>query len=545
MPEVWAEDVTAERNAPSKPYLTDDWKPTDPRLWLRVLNVAKGRKRQMTRVGPDGPRTIHAPHHGRGFRHWPNPKAVAWAVKQYNGYGGKWEGKNEKGEKVTKASDENAAFYDHLITLKGKVDENTHTLEDIVEGRVAVGVEGDSGKDIVRAKQLGLFTCNVLGVDIFARCEEDARPLIHYLERGGSYGSLEFSKLLGYTDEELEDYRRYLLLSAEAPTPEGLNAFQASALEQLRLGAVLTTADESNETVWMLPLERRGLVKVASVSIERNETYWDITETGARFVIAGLGDDLTKKMEDLLTGKYDAGKAKAVAKWLVDNFRFQSPKTPKGQKDLKRDVDALWWNLANGGESRENEVHRWWGEVKPRTDALVRYFSNEGVSVVPPEIKIGGNTYFNKAGLNEEALQKYAARMEQLFGTITGWRAKALKGGVKVAFASPRDFRGTAGGKYRSSEDTLYVRTTPSVLKRSDGYGSFDYIIVHELGHRYEHFNRPPEDFDKPQWWTTKYSRTEGMGGSESFAELFAIGHYNMKGAWDPAIVERFEKVMS
>ncbi len=544
MLELWAEDLTAERNAPSKPYLTDERVPTDPRLWIRVLNVAKGRKRQMTRVGPDGPRTIHAPHNGRGFRHWPNPKAVAWAVKQYNGYGGKWKGKDEK---TVTASDVGAAVYDHLVTLKSRMDEQTHTLSDVLDGRVSVGVEGASGKDIVRARQLGLFTCNVAGVDIFSRCEEDARPLIHYLERGGTYGSLEFSKLLGYNDEELENYQRYLLLSAEVPQPVGLNAFQASALQQLRSGAVLTTADDSNEAVWMTALERRGLVQLVNASIERNEAYWDITPSGARVVVARLQDDLTKKMDDLLEAKtYDGAKAKTIADWLKENFRFKSPKTPKGQKALKESVDKLWWFLNHGAEPYRASVEAAWEqEVKPRVNDLVRYFTDEGGTVVPSELKIGANVYFNKAGLNEETLKKYAMRMEQLLGSLTGWRAKALKGGVKIAFASPRDFRGTASGKYRQTEDTLYVRTTPSVLKRSEGYGSFDYVIVHELGHRYERYNPLPEDFDKPHWWTSKYSRTEGMGASESFAELFAIGHYNLKGPWDQAIVERFEKVMT
>lgn len=85
--------------APSKPYLTDKYDPTDPVLWDKVLQVARGDLRYFTRVGPDGPRTINAPNHGRGFRHWPNPKAVAWAIKQYNGYGSGW-----KGDKVGNAN---------------------------------------------------------------------------------------------------------------------------------------------------------------------------------------------------------------------------------------------------------------------------------------------------------------------------------------------------------------------------------------------------------------------------------------------------------
>jgi hypothetical protein len=39
---------------------------------------------------------------------------------------------------------------------------------------------------------------------------------------------------------------------------------------------------------------------------------------------------------------------------------------------------------------------------------------------------------------------------------------------------------------------------------------------------------------------------TESMSGSsESFAELFALGHFNITGPWDKSKVERFEKLMS
>ena len=86
-----------------------------------------------------------------------------------------------------------------------------HTLEDVLEGRCLVGVEGDSGNDVRKAKLLGLFTCNVNGIDIFAKCEEDARPLIHYLERGGVYGSLEFSRLLGYSEDEIAEYAKHII----------------------------------------------------------------------------------------------------------------------------------------------------------------------------------------------------------------------------------------------------------------------------------------------------------------------------------------------
>lgn len=425
MADLWAEERTAVRNAPSKPYMTDEWDPTDERLWLRVLMVAKGRKRQMTRVGPNGPRTIHAPNHGRGFRHWPNQKAVAWAVKQYNGYGGRWKGKDEKGEEVT---------------------------------------------------------------------------------------------------------------------TKAASAYEQSALEQMRRGSILTTQSGTADHRTMLSMEQRDLVQLVEASNTRLEFYWDITYQGMRHVTASLGGELTRKMEALLTGPYDLNEARKLAAWFEATFSFRSGRTPRGQKDLKDKADKLWWFLAHGNENAKFTVEPVWREsILPRLGDLTKFFSSEGGVEVPQKLVIGSNTYLNRAGLNSQTLEKYARRLEQVWSGVTGWRARAFVGGLTVAFVSAKEFPGKATGKYKSDQDEMRIRTTPAVLKRGDGYAGFDYILTHELGHRYEYKVRVDRDFDLPEWWTSKYSRQEG----EAFAELFAIGHYNMKGSWDPAVLDRFEKVMS
>lgn len=100
--------------------------------------------------------------------------------------------------------------------LSRSVADKTHTLMDVYEGRYPCGVEGDGGKDISKAKLLGMFTCNVKGIDIFARCEADARPLIQYLEQGGEYGSLKFSELLGYTADEISQYESDIIRDGTA-----------------------------------------------------------------------------------------------------------------------------------------------------------------------------------------------------------------------------------------------------------------------------------------------------------------------------------------
>lgn len=103
--------------------------------------------------------------------------------------------------------------------LQNLVEKETHQLKDLLEGRCRVIVEGDSGNDVVRAKQLGLFTCNVKGVDVIAKCAADAAPLVHYIEQGGVYGSEDFSRLLGYSEQQIALYREMIELQSKLKLP--------------------------------------------------------------------------------------------------------------------------------------------------------------------------------------------------------------------------------------------------------------------------------------------------------------------------------------
>lgn len=272
----------------------------------------------------------------------------------------------------------------------------------------------------------------------------------------------------------------------------------------------------------------------------------------ARFVVASLVQELRGKMDDLLKDRLlDPAKGEALAAWLADNFYILSPKTPKGQKALKEIANKLHWWLNAGirmhrvGDGLRNTIESAWKDLEPHLDTFAKSFSAEGGKIVPKELTLNGNRFINGAGLDEKKLGTYADRLEAVFNDLKDWRKGALAGGVKVLFASPKDFGGgTAGGKYKADQDTLMIRTTPDVLKRvGTAYGGFEYIIVHELGHRYEHKHRLSQDFDDSQWWTTPYSMKEG----EAFAELFALTNFGITSAhrtWDPAIVERFEKVV-
>lgn len=402
----------ATKSKPSYPYLTDEYEPTDKNLWELVLEVASGKRLQFQR----GDRIIHSPNGTRGYRNMPhNPKGIAWAVKQYKGFGGNWRGRKEASWNLR--------------------------------------------------------------------------------------------------------------------------------LRRLAAGGIEITQGPSTETARRL--EAAGHLRLANVVGEKH--YWELTGEGHRVVLARLTDELEKRVDHLLQS-FDSKESKVLGDWIEGNFRIQSPKTPKGGKEVKDLLQRFVWVLKHRYDFSSDpdpsavvaELKQDWDKIQPQL-SLVTKFTDEGRTTVPPELQLNGVTYFNEVGVNEVQLAKYAKRIDQALKDLRGWRKKALGGGLKVVLKAPRDFRGTVTGKYISSGDALWIRTTPAVLKRAPGYAGFEHILMHELGHRYEAHHRLPMDFDKPEWWTSKYSRQEG----ESFAELFALSNFNLTGQWDSQILERFDRVMT
>jgi len=315
--------------------------------------------------------------------------------------------------------------------------------------------------------------------------------------------------------------------------------------------------------VWGGDKGANRIVVKLPLDADQDEGTTALRVAARRSVVASLAHDFQHKMKDLLSDTPMQGaKGNEIAKWLADNFYILSSKTPKGQKALKEEMVKLHWWLKSGINMHDmatperekgvrDTIEGVWGKIEPQLDSLVRYFSQEGGKIVPKELVLDGNTFINSVGFDEKKLAMYAGRLDAIFKDLKGWRKGALAGGLKVMLASPADFGGgTAGGKYKSDSDTLLVRATPAVLARAGkSYGGFEYIIVHELGHRYDRKHHTPVDFDRPEWVTTPYSAKDSLGGlSEQFAELFALTNFGITSAhrtWDPAITERFEKIMS
>jgi hypothetical protein len=276
---------------------------------------------------------------------------------------------------------------------------------------------------------------------------------------------------------------------------------------------------------------------------------------------ARLQEDLERKVKDSLYGirldkstldETDKARLADLAHWFRQNFRVDTAKTPRGQKRLKEEaarfLSVLETYSRSGGTTYTKAldgVLNIWKGIERDLPALVKHFTSEGYASQGKEealSEIQGQhaTYFNRATMSNANFKKYAKRLDQLFGELRGWRKKALRGNLKVVFMGAGAMK--SQGKYRESSDEMWVKATPKILQRaSRGYASPEYIIIHELGHRYEKFNRPPQDFDRMEWKTTRYSWNDG----ESFAELFALGHFDLKGPWSQDTVHRFEDIMS
>jgi hypothetical protein len=230
--------------------------------------------------------------------------------------------------------------------------------------------------------------------------------------------------------------------------------------------------------------------------------------------------------------------------WVRSKFRVYLTNTPRGGKPVKKAWDSLEYHLKRGDAGA---ARRAWDDFKPMVPKLVKLFTDEGKQVTR-EIKTANATYVNQKGLASATFKKYVKALDAILGALKGWRRKALGKGLKVVLAGNDAFRGRSGGRYNKASDTLFVKATPQVMKRSGGtYGAPDYILIHELGHRYDEMHWTGGKYDKPEWGTTEYSRSDSMSGSEGFAELFSLGHFGItkvRANEFASVLDRFEQEM-
>lgn len=214
-----------------------------------------------------------------------------------------------------------------------------HTVQDVIDGKYKVGVEGSGGNDLQRARAHGLYTIEVNGIGIFARDEKAAEPLVRYLKGGGQYGTRRFARLLGYTTAEIDEYFRMLQSARAVATQTGpmsapvvaeiqsqllASAYALDVAQgvQIYLEMALNTSNVSGQAA----LDHMGINKTFSWAHPRAMAS-DLFAVRGSKVITNLYDNHLMKLSEIIRDATD-------------------PRHPKTLPEVKKVIAKEWPKLS-------------------------------------------------------------------------------------------------------------------------------------------------------------------------------------------------------
>jgi hypothetical protein len=211
-------------------------------------------------------------------------------------------------------------------------------------------------------------------------------------------------------------------------------------------------------------------------------------------------------------------------KW-IDMF----PTSGKAPSGLKKDFESIKhlkqmannykeYGLVSGNISA---TFSWWKEDD--IDRIVDAFFNTKTERID-NFNIGNLFFINDSSMAGVRFKETAIKIAKFLQRFDGFHKKSLVGKLEIHFKSSKFLRSKA--KYVSNKDQIWIKEGNSRDVDTENYASLLYIIAHELGHRFEQKSNVPSSFKDEDFYTTKYSKTDSMAGSESFAEIFAISFF-------------------
>lgn len=168
--------------------------------------------------------------------------------------------------------------------------------------------------------------------------------------------------------------------------------------------------------------------------------------------------------------------------------------------------------------------------------ALASKSAQKGASTLALE----NATYLNESILGEKSFSSYAGEIDEILGSLTGFHEDAL-GGLRVIFVKKEQSKSAA--KYKGDIDAVLIR--PDKVAKGTAYGSFPYVVIHELGHRYLAKHDVNFNYSSSEWITTDYSKVDSWSDEEKFAELFALSHFNYEYPPFDGYAEKIRKFVS
>lgn len=238
---------------------------------------------------------------------------------------------------------------------------------------------------------------------------------------------------------------------------------------------------------------------------------------------------------------YDESKFADLEKWL--DYFPNSGRAPKGKKREAEHIKSL-----KDGIKFFKEYN-----MMPQTvGAIFSYYDADGVSRLVDDflstskkakvekITVGKITFINNSSMAESRFKKTVKAVADLLKRFKGYHKKAIETPLEIHFKYSKEIKSKA--VYKGLLDQIWVKESSKA--DNELYGHLLYIIVHELGHRYEKIHKLPKGFVDNKFYTTKYSKVDGMGGSEAFAEMFAVSFWEDSYKEYSEQVERFKKLL-
>lgn len=221
----------------------------------------------------------------------------------------------------------------------------------------------------------------------------------------------------------------------------------------------------------------------------------------------------------------------------------RSGKAPKGMKKDKEKVDLL---------HKMVEMHRNTGLISGNIAAVFSYYQDKEsmdklvdsftVKEKIHKLKMGRITFVNESSMGNKRFDSSAKEIFATLKSLKGFHRLAIEKPLEIHFKKASQLRSKA--TYKSIEDEIWIKDSAKP-DPEEQYGHLQYIIIHELGHRFERKNGHPEDFREYDSYTTRYSRAESMSGCEAFAELFALSHWEDKYPEYEDKISKFKKDMN
>jgi len=239
---------------------------------------------------------------------------------------------------------------------------------------------------------------------------------------------------------------------------------------------------------------------------------------------------------------------KLLRNWL-NTLDFKG-RSPKGMKKYHEKLNHLAGNLNNIVKYYKDDVESNPGSMH-NIKAIFSYWKEKDIDIINDkfgnkktirELNLTNGIFFNHSIISEKRFKLLSNEINDLFDDLKGFHKTVLKPKLKIYFVKKNKSKATA--TYKSDKDVIYIR--PDRIKAfGDDYASAKYIILHELGHRYEKYNKIPDNIYTPEFFTTVYSKTSNSWTGEQFAELFALSHWYNKYKEYKKQLDKFIKVMS